>query len=107
MTAVAQRVFSVVADEAFLAQVRAAGRELQRRLGSLCVARGLGLRDRGLLWALVLPENNAERIVHACFARGLLLNAPRPNLLRLMPSLRVTTAEIDEMATLLERAFAD
>jgi acetylornithine/N-succinyldiaminopimelate aminotransferase len=107
MTAVAQRVFRVVAEEAFLAQVRAAGRELQRRLASLCVARGLALRGRGLLWALVLPDDNAEQILRACFARGLLLNAPRPNLLRLMPSLRVTTTEIDEMATLLERAFDD
>jgi acetylornithine/N-succinyldiaminopimelate aminotransferase len=107
MTAVAGRVFSVVAEEAFLAQVRASGRELQRRLGDLCADRGLGLRGRGLLWALVLPEDSAERIVRACFARGLLLNAPRPNLLRLMPSLRVTAAEIDEMATLLEQAFDD
>ena len=107
MTAVARRVFSIVASEAFLARVRATGRYLERRLEPLCTAHGLGLRGRGLLWALVLPENCAERIVRASFARGLLLNAPRPNLLRLMPSLRVSEAEIDEMAALLEQAFAD
>ena len=107
MTAVARRVLSIVANEAFLAQVRDSGRCVQQRLANVCAAYGLGLRGRGLLWALVLPENSAERIVRACFARGLLLNAPRPNLLRLMPSLRVSPAEIDEMATLLEQAFAD
>jgi acetylornithine/N-succinyldiaminopimelate aminotransferase len=28
---------------------------------------------------------------------GLLLNSPRPNLLRFMPALNVTTAEVDQM----------
>jgi acetylornithine/N-succinyldiaminopimelate aminotransferase len=107
MTAVARRVFGIVANAAFLTQVRASGHYLEQRLEPLCTARGLILRGRGLLWALVLPEDDAERIVRACSARGLLVNAPRPNLLRLMPSLRVSTAEIDEMAALLERAFAD
>ena len=32
---------------------------------------------------------------------GLLLNSPRPNLLRFMPSLNVTTAEIDQMIAML------
>jgi acetylornithine/N-succinyldiaminopimelate aminotransferase len=74
---------------------------LEQRLAPLCKEHGLGLRGRGLLWALVLPEPSAEAIVGRCFAAGLLLNAPRPNLLRLMPSLRVSEAELDEFAALL------
>jgi len=106
MTAVARRVLSIVGSESFLEQVRRSGRYLEQRLASLCARRGLGLRGRGLLWALVLPEARAEQVVRACFARGLLINAPRPQLLRLMPSLRVAPAEIDEMAELLEQALS-
>jgi acetylornithine/N-succinyldiaminopimelate aminotransferase len=39
-----------------------------------------------------------------CLAQGLLVNAPRPNLLRFMPQLRVSAAEIDEMAARLSEA---
>lgn len=97
MVAVARSVFDVVSRGEFLATVRARGHYLQQRLGSLCAARGIELRGRGLLWALVLPEPTAEAIVARCFADGLLINAPRPNLLRLMPSLRVSEGEIDEL----------
>ena len=109
MVAVARSVFEVVSRPEFLATVRARGRYLERRLASLGAARGIGLRGRGLLWALVLPEPTAEAIVARCFANGLLLNAPRPNLLRLMPSLRVSEAEIDELvfglAAVLDRDY--
>jgi len=98
MVAVARSVFAVVSHSEFLATVRARAHYLQQRLGSLCAQRGIGLRGRGLLWALVLPEPTAEAIVARCFADGLLINAPRPNLLRLMPSLRVSEVEIDELA---------
>ena len=37
---------------------------------------------------------------------GLLLNAPRPHLLRFMPALTVTAAEIDRMIELLREALA-
>jgi acetylornithine/N-succinyldiaminopimelate aminotransferase len=36
---------------------------------------------------------------------GLLLNAPRPNLLRLMPALNVTPDEIDTMLGITEEAL--
>ncbi|HTA91524.1 MAG TPA: acetylornithine transaminase [Polyangiaceae bacterium] len=105
MTAVARRVLSIVSNGEFLAYVRASGRRLEQRLAELCSKHGLGRRGRGLLWALVLPSDTAERVLRTCFTRGLLLNAPRPNLLRLMPSLRVSAEEIDEMASVLDRAL--
>jgi acetylornithine/N-succinyldiaminopimelate aminotransferase len=37
---------------------------------------------------------------------GLLLNAPRPNLLRFMPALNVTEEEIDQMFSMLEDVLA-
>jgi len=107
MVAVARSVFELVSRPEFLATVRARGRYLEERLAPLCLEHGLSLRGRGLLWALVLPEQTAEAIVARCFAEGLLINAPRPNLLRLMPSLRVSEAEIDELADLLARALPE
>jgi len=106
MVAVARRVFELVSRAEFLAAVCARGRYLEQRLAPLCTEHGLGLRGRGLLWALVLREPSAEAIAVRCFASGLLINAPRPNLLRLMPSLRVSEAEIDELVSVLERALA-
>ena len=76
-----------------------------QRLTSLGAEHGFRVRGRGLLWALILPEHNAEAIVARCFADGLLINAPRPNLLRLMPSLRVSEAEIDEFTRVLAGAL--
>jgi acetylornithine/N-succinyldiaminopimelate aminotransferase len=105
MMAAARSVFAVVSNPVFLARVRAAGARLEERLQKVCAAHSVRLRGRGLLWALVLPDARAARVVEACFSLGLLLNAPRPNLLRLMPSLRVSDDEIDEMASVLERAL--
>jgi len=105
MVAAARSVFGVVSGPEFLATVRARGRYLQQRLAPLCTEHGIALRGRGLLWALLLPEPSAEAIVARCFTAGLLINAPRPNLLRLMPSLRVSEAEIDQLCALLEPAL--
>lgn len=106
MVAVASSVFDVVSSEAFLSRVRSTGSYLEEQLKRICRAHGFGLRGRGLLWAVLLPDERAERIVHACFDAGLLINAARPNVLRLMPSLRVSESEIDECVALLERFLA-
>jgi len=105
MVAVASRVLDLVASQDFLAEVRATGEYLGQRLSELGRAHGLTPRGRGLLWALVLPSERGPDIVEACFARGLLINAARPNVLRFMPSLRVTRAEIDEFVEILTAAL--
>ncbi len=105
MVAVASRVFDIVSSAAFLARVRDAGETLRERLARLAKTHGCALRGRGLLWALVLPSDRAESIVRTCFESGLLINAARPNILRFMPSLRVTDSEIDELIPLLESAL--
>ena len=63
------------------------------------------MRSTGLLCALELPRPVSEAVRDHCFDRGLLLNAPRPHLLRLMPSLRVSAAEIDEMLLILDQCL--
>jgi acetylornithine/N-succinyldiaminopimelate aminotransferase len=79
---------------------------LERSLGELAARHGLTLRGRGFLWALVLQEERAKSVRDRAFDAGLLLNAARPNVLRLMPSLEVSSAEIAEMTQLLSRALS-
>jgi acetylornithine/N-succinyldiaminopimelate aminotransferase len=95
-----------VAKPAFLQQARETGDYLRARLERIARTHGLGaVRGRGLLLALCLAEQNAPAIVADAMERGLLLNAPRPDVLRFMPALNVTREEVDTMCTLLEEAL--
>lgn len=60
------------------------------------------IRGKGLLIAFDVSQNNANEISDLCFADGLLINACKPNSLRLMPPLIVTQEDIDEMLSILE-----
>ena len=62
------------------------------------------VRGRGMLLALVLPKAVGPRVCEACFDAGLLLNSPRPELLRFMPALTVTPNEVDAMLANLRPA---
>ena len=69
----------------------------------------VGTRGLGLLRALVFEREVTPAIVKAARdlqPTGLLVNAPRPNLLRFMPALNVTCEEIDRMIELLQIAIA-
>ncbi len=67
-----------------------------------------GERGEGLLRALKLGKEIGPQIVEAARNMapvGLLLNSPRPNLLRFMPALNVTTEEIDQMISMLSEVL--
>ncbi|NKI97351.1 acetylornithine transaminase [Rhizobacter sp. SG703] len=106
--AVGLAVLQAVLADGFLAGVRASGEHLGARLQALSAQHGLGeARGIGLLRALDLGRPVAAAVVaHAreqlmlggtAANTGLLLNAPRPSVLRFMPSLTVTPAEVDLM----------
>ena len=54
------------------------------------------VRGMGLLWAVLFNSDMTPAVVAACNDTGLLLNPLRPNAVRLMPPLTVTTDEIDQ-----------
>src|SRR5262249_54652066 len=106
MCAVGLAVLSEVARPAFLAHVQAMGRYLSERLTALSAESGLGPeRGMGLLRALELGSEIAADVVAAARGDGLLLNAPRPAVLRFMPSLTVSRSEIDQMIDGLRAAI--
>ncbi|NTV69505.1 MAG: acetylornithine transaminase [Azonexaceae bacterium] len=111
MTAVGAAVLKRLLAPGFLAGVEARGQYLSKRLLVLSAKHGLqGERGSGLLRALVLADERGPDIVRRALEggpKGLLLNSPRPNLLRFMPALNVTEAEIDQMIAMLDGLLQD
>jgi acetylornithine/N-succinyldiaminopimelate aminotransferase len=107
MAAVGVAVVDTVAQPAFLATVTERAQQLAQGLAKLIERHGLaGQRGRGLLHALDLGKPVANAVVDAARVLapdGLLLNAPRPHLLRFMPALNLAAGEIDQMVAMLDR----
>jgi acetylornithine/N-succinyldiaminopimelate aminotransferase len=92
----------------FLSRVRARAADLELGLQRLAERFGCPeVRGRGLLQALVLPAERGEAVVQRARELGLLINSPRPHLLRFMPALTVTRREIRDMLERLAQALAD
>jgi acetylornithine/succinyldiaminopimelate/putrescine aminotransferase len=64
------------------------------------------VRGMGLLWAVLFNSDMTPDVISACNDAGLLMNPLRPNAIRLMPPLTVTTEEIDEAVARLETGLA-
>jgi acetylornithine/N-succinyldiaminopimelate aminotransferase len=98
MCAAGLAVLQQVSRPEFLKSVVDTGLFLASELQRISARHGLGeVRGQGLLLALDLKRPIAASIVAKAFEGGLLLNAPQPDALRLMPALNVTRAEIAEM----------
>jgi acetylornithine/N-succinyldiaminopimelate aminotransferase len=105
MAAVGCAVMDAVLAPGFLDGVAARGDQLVAGLRRLAARRGLGeVRGRGLLVALDLGREAGAKVVDAAREGGLLINSPRPESLRFMPALTTSSAEIDAMLDLLDRA---
>jgi len=63
------------------------------------------VRGKGLLLAAVLETDIAADVVAGCMARGLVLNAVRPNAIRWTPPLIIEAAHIDSAAGIFAEAL--
>ena len=110
MAAVGVAVFDALAAPGFMESVNARAKQLSEGLLALSAKWGMkGERGMGLLRALVMDRDDGPAIVEAArnlAPNGLLLNAPRGNLLRFMPALNVTAEEIDTMLAQLDGLIA-
>jgi 4-aminobutyrate aminotransferase len=111
--AAAVAVLDAVADPAFLAEAARLGGVLRERLERIAAAHPHVGEVRGLgpMLALELAEqepSRAQAVVAAAFERSLLLLACglHGNVIRLLPPLTATAAEIDEGLEILDEALA-
>jgi acetylornithine/N-succinyldiaminopimelate aminotransferase len=102
MCAAGLAVLGEVSQKEFLDSVTAKGEMLTASLAKLAKRYRLGeIRGRGLLQALALGKPVAAEVAAKAFEAGLLLNAPRPDTLRFMPSLTLTLGEIEQLVAIL------
>jgi acetylornithine/N-succinyldiaminopimelate aminotransferase len=105
MTAVGISVIDQLLAPGFLQSVITKGELLQSELLKLSSEFGLkGERGKGLLRALMLGKDIGGKLVDLARdlePEGLLINSPRPDLLRFMPALTVSNDEIRQMCAIL------
>ncbi|HET7267589.1 MAG TPA: acetylornithine transaminase [Oleiagrimonas sp.] len=111
MTAVGVAVFDALTAPGFMDDVNARAEQLSAGLNALSDKWGMhGERGQGLLRALEMDRDDGPALVEAARNRapeGLLLNAPRGNLLRFMPALNVSADEIDTMLAWLDALITE
>lgn len=110
MTAVGISVIEQLLAPGFLDEVLKKGDYLRTGLLKLVTEFNLeGERGTGMLRALMLGRDIGPDLVERARdmqPQGLLINAPRPNLLRFMPALNISNAEIDLMLDMLRSLLA-
>ena len=95
-----------LAEPALLEHVRTVGLHLRSRLEALVGRHGIQqVRGMGLMLGAVLERPGAP-VVDRCREAGLLVNCTAERVLRFLPPLVITRAQVDEGFAVLERALA-
>jgi len=106
--AVGEAVVSNIRDRALAENARRMGEHILRELHALAADYPLqDIRGRGLLLAFDLDLPAAEALRIAALARGLIINAPGPATIRLVPPLIVEEVHVKEMTGILRAALAE
>ncbi len=94
-------------DKGLLDHVKTAGVHFERRLRTLALQHPaiVEVRGVGLMRALQM-DSDAMPIVHEARSRGLLVNRTDEKVIRMLPPLTVSAAEIDRAADILGEVFA-
>jgi acetylornithine/N-succinyldiaminopimelate aminotransferase len=100
VTHVAAHVVQRVADPAFLAEVRAKGQLLREQMEEINSPHVVAVRGAGLMVGVELDIETAPAIAKG-YDHGLILVNAGPNVLRLVPPLVITAAEIAQVTRTL------
>ncbi len=102
-------VLDTIESEQLLHNVQLRSQQLQAGIMALASSHPLirGTRGRGLLIAIELGSDKGPALVEASLKRGLIVNSPRPHLVRIAPPLIVGTEEVEEFLGLFEAALSD
>jgi acetylornithine aminotransferase len=94
-------VLAVIERDGLLAHVSTMGDHLVEAIGDLDHPLIDGVRGRGLLRGILLAEPIAAAVSDAALDAGFVINAPRPDVLRLAPPLIITAAQLDSFVVVL------
>ena len=104
-------VISVIERDGLLDHAKALGDHFSSAILGLDHRLITGVRGRGLLQAVLLAKPIAASVVDAALAAGFVINAPKPDVLRLAPPLIISAAELDSfigaLPSLLEHVAED
>ncbi len=110
VTAAGVEVMRTLTAPGFMESVNERAQQLSDGLMAISNKWGMkGERGQGMLRALILDRDDGPAIVAAASARnpeGLLLNSPRPNLLRFMPALNLSQQDLDLCLVILDELIA-
>ena len=106
--AVALAVTNYMIENDLASRVEKVGSYLQEKLAGLGGKYPLvtGCRGKGLLLAMTLSQDIADKIVLECLENGLIVNNVRPNAVRLAPPLTVENHEVDKALGIIESAVS-
>ena len=104
-------VIAVIERDGLLDHAKALGDHFSSAILGLDHRLITGVRGRGLLQAVLLAKPIATLVVDAALAAGFVINAPKPDVLRLAPPLIISAAELDSfigaLPSLLEHVAED
>jgi predicted acetylornithine/succinylornithine family transaminase len=104
VAAAARVALEVTDDPELLRGVRETGARLREGLEAIDGVRST--RGRGLMIGVALAEGiDSAAVASAALEQGLVVNPPRPDTIRLLPPLNVSTGEVDRAVGLLSGAI--
>ena len=104
-SAAALAVLDVIEREGLVERAETAGAMLMEGLAKI-VPEGAVVRGRGLMIGIALPGPEASDLTEKALRRGLLINNATPDVIRLVPPLVISDAEIETALWGLEEVFA-
>lgn len=94
-------VLGIIDRDGLLDRARAAGNRLAAGITALAHPLVRTVRGRGLLRGVVLTRPVAAQVAEAALNAGFVINAPRPDVLRLAPPLIISDADLDRFVAAL------
>jgi acetylornithine/N-succinyldiaminopimelate aminotransferase len=94
-------VIAVIERDGLLAHATTLGDHFSTAIMGLDHDLITSVRGRGLLQAVILAAPIATAVVDAALAAGFVINAPRPDVLRVAPPLIISSAELDHFVRAL------
>lgn len=100
-TAAGLAVLDTIEAEGLLTHVAQVGDRFAANIAGLGHPRISHVRGEGLLRGIVLNEQVAKATVAAALSAGFIVNAPRPDVIRIAPALTISDAQLDRFVAAL------